>query len=239
MIITIMYRFRDDIEKYVKKLGNMMSDFDNNELNLKKIEEYLSSWKSISIDYIVRSTELLDNNIDVFLHSCLMGKQIQINTRNPYDEDSIKRFSELISLTNVDLLLDSEDENQEHHDIETLEINISEENVVTLNSSETNDFCKNWAALLLNNKSNSVKLRHIIDQLKLKLNQDLNQIKRLVDSAIYDCYGLYEAFEYIKRSPCKDVLLVCLLKDHFNNDEAKNVLEVIYNFLLEIGEVNS
>lgn len=214
-----------------------MMSVDNNELELNSLEEFLSCWKNITFDYIVRGTELLDTNIDVFLHACLMGKQLQINCPSPSDNDVIKRFSELISLTNLDSS-DSDDETDNQDDIETLEININEKNEVSLNTSETNDFCKNWAALLLNNKNNSVKLRTIIDQLKIRLNQDLNQIKRLVDSAIYNCYGLYEAFEYIKKSPCKDVLLVCLLKDHFNNDEARDVLEVVYNFLLEIGEVN-
>jgi hypothetical protein len=55
----------------------------------------------------------------------------------------------------------------------------------------------------------------------------------VVNEAQMDYYALYKAFACLKRNNNKDVLLVLLLKENADNKHAREVLEVIYNSLIE------
>jgi hypothetical protein len=79
-----------------------------------------------------------------------------------------------------------------------------------------------------------IVLRQLLEQTKAQVNQDLNFLRRLVDQATIDNYALYEAFLQLKTNGNSDVLLVLLLRDVATTDnQAKEVLEVIYNYLRE------
>lgn len=132
-------------------------------------------------------------------------------------------------MTNEEEIDDVED------DVLTVEL---QSETVLLNSNETNDYCKKLASHLRKSQGDPTLLRNIIEQSKLKLIQELNHIRRLVDLATMDNYSLYEVFTCLNENSNKDVLLVTLLKEKVHNIETQRVLEVIYNILTEVDEVS-
>jgi hypothetical protein len=62
-------------------------------------------------------------------------------------------------------------------------------------------------------------------------------MKKIIHEARIDHYALYKAYLYLKKNNNRDVILVSLLKESVNNDEVREVLEVIYNYLVESGVI--
>jgi hypothetical protein len=61
----------------------------------------------------------------------------------------------------------------------------------------------------------------------------MNEIKKSVEMARMDHYGMYKAFQQLKKNHNKDVTLVALLREAGDDNETREVLEVIYNYLIE------
>lgn len=200
-----------------------------------KIRDYLSSWFSISVEYLSRTVDVLSDDLDVFLHACLIGKRLVIQSSSEQHINDFTRLSEIILLTNTNDT--NEDDTEDSDDCDVLCVEIQRDKVL-LSSNETNDYCKKLAYRLRQVRQDPTRLRQYIERSKLKLIQELNHIRRLVDLATVDNYALYEVFTCLNDNLNKDVLLVSLLKEKAHNIETQRVLEVVYNILAEIDEVS-
>jgi len=171
----------------------------------------------------------IGEELDVLLHSTLVGKKI-ITVPHP-NEGDIHRFADAIC---VQPSINSTEPVLPELMLQTITVDLNQKKQ-KISSMETNDYCRQWGAELskLAPRTDPLQLRQIIETKKSKLQHDVGQIRKLVEQARMDHYALYKAYLYLKKNPNKDVLLVLLLKDS-NDKEAKEVLEVIYNYLVEI-----
>lgn len=101
--------------------------------------------------------------------------------------------------------------------------------------NDTNQFCIDWAASLLNGSYDSLRTRFEVERTKLKIVKQLNDIKRVVHSARTNNHDLYRAYHLLVKSKNMDVLLSTLLED-FNVDcHTKEVLDVIVDYAKNAG----
>jgi len=197
---------------------------------------FVSNWYHVAVDYIARTSLLLSEELDIIIHSCLMGHKIQVKTtlatHAPLVEDAIRLIESiqlpLPSSVNSSTSASSNSEADAlNRDVVVLTFDHSGKPQVDIN--ETNEFCREWAARLVQAGSNraladATLLRGWIEVVKMQLTQELNHIRKLCETAVMDNYALYEAFLYLKNNPNKDVLLVLLLKEGAADTNSKEVL---------------
>jgi hypothetical protein len=104
---------------------------------------------------------------------------------------------------------------------------------VTLNTRETNSFCTSWASQLRSGTSDPFRLRTLLEDLKLKVIQELNFIRKVIDQAKLSNYQLYKSYVVLRANSNCDVLLNLLMKDITNDATTTEVLEVIYEHMQE------
>ena len=102
-----------------------------------------------------------------------------------------------------------------------------------INSKETNLFCKEWAKDIRRTAKEKTpdpfKLRSLIEHYKLKVIQELNQLRRLVEQAKMNNYALYKSYTMLKKNSASDVLLTMILQDK-SDVNTQEVVQVIQAF---------
>ena len=235
LVLNVVYRFRYDMEKYAKRLESeiLSQNLDSPE-GKQALVSYLANWYSISIDFISRTALLLSEELDVVIHSCLMGHKIEVKSMMPLHGTLVEDTIRLIE--SLQLPISSHDSEASR---ETVSIIFDHSGKATIDANETNEFCREWAARLIQAGSNrvveAIQLRGWIEVVKLQLTSELNHIRKLSEAAVIDNYALYEAFLYLKNNPNKDVLLVLLMKEMKtgtgSEGHSKEVLHTIFNCL--------
>eukprot|EP01126_Amoeba_proteus_P026194 TRINITY_DN2596_c0_g1_i8.p1 TRINITY_DN2596_c0_g1~~TRINITY_DN2596_c0_g1_i8.p1 ORF type:complete len:260 (+),score=57.28 TRINITY_DN2596_c0_g1_i8:575-1354(+) len=241
--LTAILRFSSDLHHFARQLERLlfkdlpfaMDTFDLVEhVRSSGIQTYLSQWYYISINYIPRVLSILGNELPVFLHSAIMGKNINIKPHK--DAEDVKRFLFAVRPAILD--------NPTYHQFEDDTVVVSlprsfasqhqdpsgQERI--LNSSETNTFCVEWARELLL-LSDSVVMKSNIDQKKSKVLQEFHYIHKLIGQAKMDHHALYAAYRVLKENKNQDVLLILLLKYGNNDSDTKEVIQVIFEYSKE------
>lgn len=105
---------------------------------------------------------------------------------------------------------------------------------MVFSSRETNLFCDEWAKKLVEmDPLDPFKLRTVVEDLKLKVIQELNFIRKIVDQGKMNNYAMYKAYLVLVSNTNCGVLLNLLLKDITNDYTTTEVLEVIQSYILE------
>lgn len=239
-----MERFRYDLEKFAKRVETEIlaqPTFDSGSPTSRQtLSTFIATWYSVAVDFVPRTALLLGDELEVVVHSCLMGHKIEVKSMMPAHaslvEDTVKLI-EAIQLPHsgagVSASAGSQGANEDvARDIVILTFDASGRPQVDAN--ETNEFCREWAARLVQagtNRTDAIMLRGWIEVVKMQLTQELNHIRKLSDAAVVDNYALYEAFLYLKHNPNKDVLLVLLMKEGAADAHSKEVLHTIFKCL--------
>ena len=103
-------------------------------------------------------------------------------------------------------------------------------------------FCKHWSSVILstvdvNQVGNAVAIRSVVEEFKLKIIQDVNCMKRLVQKASDDYYTLFKALTFLKHTGNVTVLLKLLKDDYARIEEdfpvkrANLVISILEEFL--------
>lgn len=237
-----MHSFRYDLEKFSKR-------FESEVLSLSSLEsaesrqscaQFASSWYHVSVDYVARTSLLLSDDLDVIIHSCLMGHKIEVKTTLASNAGLVEDAIRLIESIQLPLPSSgnssSSSSGSQMPNPEAVVLSFDHSGKASLDTNETNDFCREWAARLIQAGSqrgsvDAILLRGWIEVVKMQLTQELNHIRKLCESAVVDNYALYEAFLYLKNNPNKDVLLVLLLKEGAADANSKEVLHTIFTCL--------
>jgi len=109
---------------------------------------------------------------------------------------------------------------------DALLISIDSEYQAELNKQDSNGFCEELAEELRGSPKDPLKLRNLLEQQKLKIVQELNQLRRLIDLARTNNYSLYKAYRLLKLDHNADVLLTLLTQD-INTTSDPSVSEVL------------
>lgn len=232
----ICFRFRYDMEKYAKRLENEIlatQSLDSSE-DKQRLIAFLSNWYYVSIDFISRAALLLSEELDIIIHSCLMGHKIEVKSMMPAHGQIVEDTIRLIESIQLPISSHDVDGNRE-----VVSVIFDHSGKPTIDANETNEFCREWASRLIQAGSNrsveAIMLRGWIEVVKLQLTSELNLIRKLSETAVIDNYALYEAFLYLKSNPNKDVLLVLLMKEMKTGTTSdalsKEVLHTIFKCL--------
>ena len=247
--------FRYDLEKYVKKVESeylMVQNIDQADVRAALVS-FLQNWYHIAVDYVSRAALMLSEELDVLIHSCLMGHKIDVKTMMPANAQLVEDAVRLIEAIQLPIPSGQQQQQQSTGSSEsapgsTSSISGSDSAIsrdaVTLtfdhagkpqiDANETNAFCREWAARLIQGGSRpleAILLRSWTEVVKMQITQELNHIRKLSEAAVIDNYALYEAFLYLKNNPNKDVLLVLLMKEIASDSSTKEVLHTIFKCL--------
>jgi hypothetical protein len=93
---------------------------------------------------------------------------------------------------------------------------------------ESNDYCREWSATLGKSLFNPFMTRQKIEQRKIKVIKQLNDLKRMVDQARLDNHSLYRTYQILKENKNLNVWMSILRSDGTTNDDScREVLDVI------------
>ncbi|XP_005993804.1 protein Njmu-R1 isoform X2 [Latimeria chalumnae] len=224
--------FRLELDNYVQGLQSFSTpEISNLEAPVKL---YLTSWFEESVIYIKRVVQLLQEKLVVLLHAALSHTSIEVKGANDRTKTDINRFLNAASLQG---LVQEDTES-------SLCKAISEEQqkVVILDcdgvqpqfqNAGSNRFCEDWIQAFLNGAEcgNPFLLRQILENFKLKAIQDMNNIKRFIRQAEMSHYALFKCYIFLKNCGNADILLQNVKVEHAEMPEAKNVVQVLEEFI--------
>eukprot|EP01133_Synstelium_polycarpum_P005646 gene5646-6516_t len=90
----------------------------------------------------------------------------------------------------------------------------------------TNGFCRKWSRRYLDHRMDSLLLRTLSSDIKLKVIQELNLFRRMVDSSKMNNYLLYKSHLFLGNNDNSDVLLDLLKKDNVDI-EINEILSIL------------
>ncbi|EFA83111.1 hypothetical protein PPL_03901 [Heterostelium album PN500] len=205
--------------------------------NQEILTNTLSNWYSLCINYLTRTIDMFNDKISLLLHSSLSGYAYNIETPNDLIAKDIIHFLRSISIPNLTVIKTSSESDstlfkyelnpESVNSIDTIvNITVTKENTLILNYKGTNGFCRKWCRIFLDAKADSLRLRNLAEEFKLKVIQELNHFRRMVDSSKNNNYLLYKSFLFLVGSDNSDILFDLLKKD--NDDPAvKEILNIL------------
>jgi len=232
--------FHVELKNYCESMTTLLQKRGEREVQLQ-----LSRWYSSCIEYISRCILYLFNDLPVLLHAILLGKSVII-TGTSTKHDDMSKLLQAVSIVNLSPQDEYEPVEQGGDPLEG-EVLVAERLVVAcddhappaLNGSKgTNAFCELWSRKLREvSPSDPFHHRGLVEELKLKIMEDLNNARKIVDQAKVNNYSLYKAYTGFQGNANCDVLLNLLLKDITNDSTTTEVLEVIYEQIYKEKQV--
>ena len=221
--------FQNELDAYCQSLGELL---DENLSNLAdSVTSYLEKWNDQSIQYIVRGVDILEDKLNPVLHGILVGARIELEG---FDEDRMKDLRKLIEACKIQLVGKTGDSATGR-----MTLHGGDGVKITSDLDEPPFFCQHWASQIFSIVNSTaveaaVPIRNVIEDFKLKLIQDVNGLRRLVQQAKDDYYALFKALTFLKHTGYPLVLLNLLKHQSLFNggDGTELVLEILEEFLV-------
>ncbi|GAM23999.1 hypothetical protein SAMD00019534_071740 [Acytostelium subglobosum LB1] len=213
--------------------------------NQEELDTVLTSWYSICINYMPRAIDLFNDQFMYILHASLKGSRFEITANKSVGKDIIN-FLKTISILNPSVTMVSNNGTSDDTTINTyllepeiggelgnkllVKIVVGGSGEINVNYTMSNGFCKRWCKKFLDNRTDSLSMRNLSEEIKLKVIQELNLFRRMVDSSKNNNYLLYKCYLFLLANDNCDILLDLLKKD--NDDPATDdILNVLSNSL--------
>lgn len=106
----------------------------------------------------------------------------------------------------------------------------------SLSNKVTTRFCREWAKTMLSDtEDNPVFLRQVIENYKLRVNHDLNTLKRLLRQAETDHYALYRSYVFLLKCGNGPILLrnTTLEAHALCSEDTLNIIKVLEEYIEE------
>uniref|UniRef100_UPI00398F5148 protein Njmu-R1 n=1 Tax=Pristiophorus japonicus TaxID=55135 RepID=UPI00398F5148 len=230
--------FRIELDKYAQGL-QLYSDAEAGAVELHT-QLYLSSWYDDTVLYIQRVVQLFQDRLPVLLRAALSHTPVEVKGSDNKIKQDVERFLSAASLqgliqedTLASLCKAMTEEQQK-----AIVIDCSE-STPTFQNAVSNKFCEDWIPSFLNSLEggNPFLIRQILENFKLKAIQDMNSLKRYIRQAETNNYALFKCFVFLKNCGNGDVLLHNVKVEHVEMPEARNVVQVLEEFMYEEGMI--
>nr|XP_034959758.1 protein Njmu-R1 [Zootoca vivipara] len=226
--------FRLELDRYVQDLKiNLDLEQDNLEICVKPL---LATWFEDSICPIQRVVKLFQENLSFVLHAALSCTPVEVKAPDERTKKDINRFLRAASLQ--DLVREAT--------MTSLCMAMTEERRTPVvidcsgpqpqfHNAGSDKFCEYWMQAFLNGSEggNPFLFRQILENFKLKAIQDINNLKRFIRQAEMNHYALFKCYLFLKNCGSGDVLLKIVKVEHGEMPEAKNVINVLEEFMRE------
>uniref|UniRef100_V9KN75 Protein Njmu-R1 n=1 Tax=Callorhinchus milii TaxID=7868 RepID=V9KN75_CALMI len=228
--------FRIELDKYAQGLELYL------EAEADILEAHLKSWYDESVLYLQRVVQLFQEKLSVLLRAALSHTLVEVKHADNRTKQDVERFLSVASLQGliqedrVSTLSEARSQEQQ-----VISVDCGEATLVCHNAAVSNRFCEDWIPAFSNalKSGNPFLMRQILENFKLKAIQDMNSLKRSIRQAETSNYALYKCYTFLKNCGNGDILLHTVRVEHAELPEARNVVQVLEEFMHEEGVITS
>uniref|UniRef100_A0A8C5R357 Chromosome 17 open reading frame 75 n=1 Tax=Leptobrachium leishanense TaxID=445787 RepID=A0A8C5R357_9ANUR len=228
--------FRLELDNYAATLKTKLSlQMTNLEAEIKPL---LGSWYADTVLPIYRVVTLFQEKVAYLLHAALSYTPVEVKNADPTTQNDIKGFQSLASLqglvqddtmSSLCIVMTEELQKQVYVDFS--------DSQPQLVNAVSNKFCEDWMQVFINcyDGGNPFLFRQKLENFKLKVIQDMNNLKRLIRQAEMSHYALFRCYTFLKNCGNGDILLKIVKVEHAEMPESGSVVSVLEEFIREEG----
>ncbi|PRP87033.1 hypothetical protein PROFUN_04769 [Planoprotostelium fungivorum] len=245
--------FRADLDLFCNRVGEQLYQIKMGSTSMQLLDDYLSSWHSFSIGYVVRCVNLLGvDTLATLLYHIYMSGSITVLTAMTKEKladkttlgsqkvflEDICRAVDPAAMTHHNMMssvqLQIRHVEEQPNDGNGISLSMDDQYKIHMDKSNTNLFCMERSRMLhksVQSKKGATYLRHVMEDAKSKVLEDFNRLKRMVEAAKLNNYALYKAYRFMLKSENGDVITELLRsqKSKAGDAAASEVLRIIRN----------
>jgi len=194
------------------------------------VKDLLDKWYSECISYVLRVVDYYRADLPLFLYMALSRNDIQI-TQQDNGNQRVKDTQKFLSACSLkELIYNTPVCVREAEDDVMVDLTGNTGKVI----GSTNNFCTKWGEML-EFESDPFVVRQIIEDYKLRSNQDMNIFRRLLRQAETDHYAFFQAYEFIRLHDNGDILLDLALHETtvYSIVGAEELLTILRDFMIK------
>lgn len=228
--------FRLELDSHVEglksKLQPQMGNLES------EVRPHLSCWFEDSVLPIHRVVNVFQEKLAYLLHAALSYTPVDVINSTEQTQNDISRFLNSASLqglvqegTMTSLCIAMTE--RQHRSI-TVDFR---DGLPELVNAVSNRFCEDWMQVFINayDGGSPFLFRQKLENFKLKVIQDMNNLKRLLRQAESSHYALFRCYNFLKNCGNGDILLQIVKVEHAEMPEARSVVKVLEEFIREEG----
>ncbi|XP_048576084.1 protein Njmu-R1 [Nematostella vectensis] len=198
--------FQLELNKYsLELLPELMTPIES--LDVKEQFGHLKDWYQENINCFCRCVKLLDDKLPLLIHCGLSRVNVEVQSTYSQAKKDIELFLEACSTVDVSDNSTLETEGDSSKSSQQVIVNVVD-GKCTFSSEATTAFCKEWSETMQSGDTEDpVFLRQVIENYKLRVNHDMNTLKRLLRQAETDHYALYRSYRFLVQSGNGSILL--------------------------------
>ncbi|XP_020622715.1 protein Njmu-R1-like [Orbicella faveolata] len=206
--------FQKELDEYSNGLLPYIDKYTESQ-DVQESFKHLEAWYDENVKFVCRCTSLLKEDLSVLIGLGLLGGKLEVQGDERLKKD-MKMFVDACSTVHVlgksaesDASKDTENLESECTSVIPTEVIFKKDgSEYTLSSKVSTRFCREWAKTMLSDAvDNPVFLRQVIENYKLRVNHDLNTLKRLLRQAETDHYSLYRSYVFLLKCGNGPILL--------------------------------
>ncbi|XP_069604833.1 protein Njmu-R1 isoform X2 [Ranitomeya imitator] len=227
--------FRLELDGHVESLR---SKLDPQVGALESVRPHLGCWFEASVLPIARVVTLFQEKLGYLLHAALSYTPVDVVNATERTQNDISRFLSSAGLqglvqegTMTSLCIAMTERQQRSV---TVDFKDGQPELV---SAVSNRFCEDWMQVFINasDGGSPFLFRQKLENFKLKVIQDMNNLKRLIRQAESSHYALFRCYNFLKNCGNGDLLLQIVKVEHAEMPEARSVVSVLEEFIREEG----
>ncbi|XP_073416903.1 protein Njmu-R1 [Dendrobates tinctorius] len=203
-----------------------------------EVRTHLGCWFEASVLPIHRVVTLFQEKLAYLLHAALSYTPVNVVNATERTHSDISRFLSSAGLqglvqegTMTSLCIAMTERQQRSV---TVDFKDGQPELV---SAVSNRFCEDWMQVFINasDGGSPFLFRQKLENFKLKVIQDMNNLKRLIRQAESSHYALFRCYNFLKNCGNGDLLLQIVKVEHAEMPEARSVVSVLEEFIREEG----
>ncbi|XP_073516437.1 protein Njmu-R1 [Phyllobates terribilis] len=203
-----------------------------------EVRSHLGCWFEASVLPIHRVVTLFREKLAYLLHAALSYTPVDVVNATERTQNDIGRFLSsaglqgLVQEGTMTSLCIAMTECQQRS--VTVDFKDGQPELV---SAVSNRFCEDWMQVFINasDGGSPFLFRQKLENFKLKVIQDMNNLKRLIRQAESSHYALFRCYNFLKNCGNGDLLLQIVKVEHAEMPEARSVVAVLEEFIREEG----
>lgn len=232
--------FQKELDEYSKGLLPCIDKY--NELqDVQESFKHLEGWYDENVKYVCRCTNLLKEDLASVVQLGLLGGKLQVDSDDVRMQKDWKMFVDSCNTANVSDSLSNTSKQPEHStkctEIIPTEIVLKTDGTqCSLSNKVTTRFCREWAKTMISGEvNNPVFLRQVIENYKLRVNHDMNTLRRLLRQAETDHYALYRSYVFLLKCGSAPILLRNTTSEAhaLNSEDTLNIIKALEEFIEE------
>ncbi|XP_068673894.1 protein Njmu-R1-like [Montipora foliosa] len=232
--------FQKELDEYSKGLLPSIDRYCESQ-DVQESFKHLEEWYDENVKFVCRCTSMLKEHLASIIQLGLLGGKLQVDNEDTRMQKDFKMFVDACSTANVLDSLNGTKKNTEDlaecFAIIPMEIVLKTDGIVcSLSNKVTTRFCREWTKTMMSGEvDNPVFLRQVIENYKLRVNHDMNTLRRLLRQAEMDHYALYRSYVFLLKSGNGPILLrnTTLEAHALASEDTLNIIKALEEYIEE------